>query len=88
MPPKGYEPNYRLITEEELRQIIKDADAELKAREEERYEELKNDVVRALQALKSAFPHSEILVYDLCRRCGEEVEVDVLELLDTIIFNQ
>jgi hypothetical protein len=84
MPPKGYEPNYRLITEEELRQIIKDMEAELKDRGDKLFEQLKGNIIKALEEMKESFPESKVLV----GHPYKDVVIDVLNNVDYIAFER
>ena len=84
MPPKNYVPNYRLITEEELRQIIKDAERELAERENVKYDQLIDNILTALREFKIAFPYGEMIASDPY----EDVAVNVLDNIDDIIFRK
>lgn len=80
MPPKGYKPfiDYSKIDEEELRQIIKEAEAELEDRGTLLFVQLKDNIIKALNEMREYFPECEMMIWSDCRKCGQEMAVDVL----------
>jgi len=90
MPPENYRPfiDYSKIDEEYLRQIIEEAENELVDRGEKLFEQLKDNIIKALNEMKEYFPECEMFVYNQCRKCGQDFAVDVLafDKVDDIDF--
>lgn len=72
------------MTPEELRAHIKQCEAILESKKNERWCELTKNVIKALSALKYEFPTVTIETEAYCEGCQERIEVsiDIEDLLE------
>ena len=69
------------ISEEELRQIIKNAENILCDRETARQDELKNQILNLAKTWNEEFPYKSICANIKCEDCEEEFTEDLIDLI-------
>ena len=74
------------FSEDELKTLLKDIQAELEVRERESFQKEKEKVLKVLKEYREKFPYGSIEFETQCGDCYEKQTENILEYLDELRF--